>query len=121
MTQGAYISVGELKSLIASKKKLGRATDYDLQLVDAQTGTEENWKKGRLYVDWDCLSEGDTFPNDQSLVPRNTSIIVSRTHSTRPAGFQAAELAKQAKVKHGIVGLGVSFILYQLFRGDCIV
>ena len=35
---GPYISVTELKKNIFEQKKLGKATDFDLQITNAQTG-----------------------------------------------------------------------------------
>ena len=34
---GAYISAGDLKRSIIQQQKLGKATDFDLQITNAQT------------------------------------------------------------------------------------
>lgn len=34
---GSFISVGELKRAILTKKKMTRSTDFDLEIVNAQT------------------------------------------------------------------------------------
>jgi len=36
--EGSYISLGELKKAITTQKKLGKGTDFDLQITNAQTG-----------------------------------------------------------------------------------
>ena len=34
---GSYISVGEIKQAIFNQKKIGRTTDFSLQIINAQT------------------------------------------------------------------------------------
>ena len=38
---GAYISVGEIKQTILGQKKMGKAPDFMLQIINAQT--QEGW------------------------------------------------------------------------------
>lgn len=35
---GSFISLGELKRAIVAQKKLGKSTDFDLEVTNAQTG-----------------------------------------------------------------------------------
>eukprot|EP01018_Ginkgo_biloba_P034838 Gb_41215 [translate_table: standard] len=56
--EGHFISVGNLKETIFESKNLGRGTDFDLVISNAQTNEE--------YLD------------DGTLVPKNTSVVVRR-------------------------------------------
>ena len=55
---GFHISVRDLKRAIVEAKKLGRVTDYDL--IVKESNTEES------------------FNNDDDLIPKNSSLVVSR-------------------------------------------
>ena len=59
---GAFISVGELKGLIAEKKGLGSDAGHELLLSDPRTKSE--------------------YTDSAQLIPKNSSVIVRRT----PAG-----------------------------------
>ena len=55
---GLHISIGELKKNIIQQKKIGKGADYELQITNAQTK--------------------EIYDNDDILVPKNTSVLVSR-------------------------------------------
>ncbi|OIV97048.1 hypothetical protein TanjilG_11565 [Lupinus angustifolius] len=55
---GPFISVGTLKEKIFETKQLGRGTDFDLVVINAQTNEE--------YLD------------EAMLIPKNTSVLVGR-------------------------------------------
>lgn len=55
---GLHISVGDLKSAISQQKRIGKTSDFDLQITNAQTK--------EVYVD------------DHTLIPKNTSLLVAR-------------------------------------------
>ena len=65
---GAFISVGELKGLIAEKKGLGADAGQELLLSDPRTKSE--------------------YSDESQLIPKNSSVVVRRT----PAGRQQATL-----------------------------
>jgi len=60
---GGFITLAELKATIITQKKLGKNTDFDLNVTNAQT--EEEYK------------------DDNTLVPKNTSVIVRRVPTNR--------------------------------------
>eukprot|EP00126_Sphaerothecum_destruens_P010423 Sdes_comp20737_c0_seq1m16587 len=64
---GPSISLVELKEAIILQKKLGKAGDLDLQVINAQTNEE--------------------YVNEKDMVPKNTSVIVKRTPATRTGNF----------------------------------
>ncbi|KAL6008126.1 hypothetical protein ACLOJK_033632 [Asimina triloba] len=55
---GHFISVGNLKEKIFESKHLGRGTDFDLMVSNAQTNEE--------------------YPDEAMLIPKNTSVLVRR-------------------------------------------
>ncbi|CAH2236771.1 jg8532 [Pararge aegeria aegeria] len=55
---GLHISVGDLKAAISQQKRIGKTSDFDLQITNAQTK--------EVYVD------------DNTLIPKNTSLLVAR-------------------------------------------
>lgn len=55
---GLHISVSDLKKSIVFQKKLGKATDFDLRITNAQTN--------------------EVYTDESSLIPKNTSLIVAR-------------------------------------------
>ncbi|XP_055932173.1 E3 ubiquitin-protein ligase RBBP6-like isoform X2 [Argiope bruennichi] len=55
---GLNISVADLKKSIMQQKKIGKSSDFDLQITNAQTK--------------------EVYDNDDMLVPKNTSVIVAR-------------------------------------------
>ncbi|XP_045486649.1 E3 ubiquitin-protein ligase RBBP6 isoform X3 [Pieris rapae] len=55
---GLHISVGDLKAAISQQKRIGKTSDFDLQITNAQTK--------EVYVD------------DGTLIPKNTSLLVAR-------------------------------------------
>ncbi|ORY35195.1 DWNN-domain-containing protein [Rhizoclosmatium globosum] len=68
---GLGISVFDLKKEIMVKKKLGKGLDFDLLVFNAQTN--------------------DEYPDDNQVIPRNTSILVVR----RPAAKQGRGTASR--------------------------
>uniref|UniRef100_A0A6V7QSV6 DWNN domain-containing protein n=1 Tax=Ananas comosus var. bracteatus TaxID=296719 RepID=A0A6V7QSV6_ANACO len=56
--EGQFISVGNLKERIFESKHLGRGTDFDLMVANAQTNEE--------YVD------------EAAMIPKNTSVLIRR-------------------------------------------
>ncbi|KAJ3037264.1 E3 ubiquitin-protein ligase rbbp6 [Rhizophlyctis rosea] len=61
---GPSISVFDLKKEIMVQKKLGKGTDFDLAIYNAQTN--------------------DEYSDDMYMIPRNSSILVSRNPAARP-------------------------------------
>ncbi|XP_028027137.1 E3 ubiquitin-protein ligase RBBP6-like isoform X3 [Bombyx mandarina] len=55
---GLHISVGDLKAAISQQKRIGKTSDFDLEITNAQTK--------EIYVD------------DNALIPKNTSLLVAR-------------------------------------------
>ncbi|XP_050537650.1 E3 ubiquitin-protein ligase RBBP6 isoform X2 [Daktulosphaira vitifoliae] len=55
---GLHISLKDLKKAILHQKQIGKNTDFDLQVTNAQTNEE--------------------YTDDQTLIPKNTSLVVSR-------------------------------------------
>lgn len=55
---GLHISVGDLKKAIIQQKKIGRSSDFDLQITNAQTK--------------------EVYKDDDTLIPKNSSVIVAR-------------------------------------------
>lgn len=55
---GLSISVADLKKSIMHQKKIGKSSDFDLQITNAQTK--------------------EVYDNDELLIPKNTSVIVAR-------------------------------------------
>ncbi|KAJ7944730.1 DWNN domain, A CCHC-type zinc finger protein [Quillaja saponaria] len=55
---GPFISVGTLKEKIFESKHLGRGTDFDLVVTNAQTNEE--------------------YPDEAILIPKNTSVLIRR-------------------------------------------
>lgn len=60
---GHGISIANLKEKIVDQKNLGRGTDFDLVITNAQSGEE--------------------YTEDSLIVPRNTSVIIKRVPATR--------------------------------------
>uniref|UniRef100_W8BWN2 E3 ubiquitin-protein ligase RBBP6 n=2 Tax=Ceratitis capitata TaxID=7213 RepID=W8BWN2_CERCA len=61
---GLNISVGDLKKAIVHQKRLGKVTDFDLQITNAQTKEE--------------------YQDDSALIPKNTSLIIARIPISQP-------------------------------------
>ncbi|CAM6098735.1 unnamed protein product [Calypogeia fissa] len=61
--EGHFVSVINLKDKIIEAKNLGKGTDFDLLITNAQTGEE--------------------YTDDAFLVPKNTSVIIKRVPATR--------------------------------------
>uniref|UniRef100_A0A034WTI5 E3 ubiquitin-protein ligase RBBP6 n=1 Tax=Bactrocera dorsalis TaxID=27457 RepID=A0A034WTI5_BACDO len=61
---GLNISVGDLKKAIIHQKRLGKVTDFDLQITNAQTKEE--------------------YQDDSALIPKNTSLIIARIPISQP-------------------------------------
>ncbi|XP_076942624.1 E3 ubiquitin ligase PQT3-like [Bidens hawaiensis] len=81
---GHFITVASLKEKIYESKQLGRGTDYDLVVTNAQTNEE--------YLDEDML------------IPKNTSVLIRRIPGQPRKPIVAAPLAEQTEPK-GVVEL----------------
>lgn len=80
---GISLSVFDLKHEIMISKKLGKGTDFDLSVYNAQTGEE--------------------YTDDLATIPRNTSIIVRRVPPERPGKGNAQKyLSASGPVTHVI-------------------
>ncbi|KAG8224861.1 hypothetical protein J437_LFUL005464 [Ladona fulva] len=55
---GLHISVRDLKKAILHQKRIGKNTDFDLQITNAQTK--------------------EVYTDDSTLIPKNTSLTVAR-------------------------------------------
>ncbi|XP_045792306.1 E3 ubiquitin ligase PQT3-like isoform X1 [Trifolium pratense] len=75
---GPFISVGTLKEKIFESKHLGRGTDFDLVVTNAQTNEE--------YLD------------EETLIPKNTSVLIRRVPG-RPRLPIVTELEQQVENK----------------------
>ncbi|KAI3828900.1 hypothetical protein L1987_03011 [Smallanthus sonchifolius] len=113
---GHFITVASLKEKIYESKQLGRGTDYDLVVTNAQTNEE--------YLDEDML------------IPKNTSVLIRRipgqprkpivaapvTEQAEPKGFNEMDSAQQAKSNFSGAGLSVTNYLdgseYDEFGND---
>ncbi|KAJ3200626.1 hypothetical protein HDU82_008733 [Entophlyctis luteolus] len=81
---GLGVSVFDLKREIMLKKKLGKGTDFDLLVYNAQTN--------------------DEYPDDNQVIPRNTSILVAR----RPAAKHARGTAQRYVTAAGPPAVGTT-------------
>ncbi|KAM0069782.1 putative transcription factor interactor and regulator CCHC(Zn) family [Helianthus debilis subsp. tardiflorus] len=113
---GHFITVASLKEKIYESKQLGRGTDYDLVVTNAQTNEE--------YLDEDML------------IPKNTSVLIRRipgqprkpivaapvTDQPEPKGANEMDNAQQAKSNFSGAGLSVTNYLdgseYDEFGSD---
>ncbi|KAI7871622.1 DWNN domain-containing protein [Spinellus fusiger] len=85
---GAGATVFDVKREIIRAKKLGKGTDFDLAIFNAQTDEE--------------------YKDDSFLVPRNTSVIVRRLPASRPGKGTAQRYvlgAGPVEVKGGGIGM----------------
>lgn len=67
---GHFVSIGELKTLIAEKRGIGRDASAELALIDPQSQTE--------------------YADDAVLVPKSSSVLVKRTPQARAPALQGA-------------------------------
>ncbi|KAH7277578.1 hypothetical protein KP509_39G057500 [Ceratopteris richardii] len=74
---GHFISVGNLKDKIVEKKNLGRGTDFDLLISNAQTDEE--------------------YTDEAQSIPRNTSVLVRRVPGRRQRPIVAEVRDEQFK------------------------
>ncbi|KAF5299439.1 hypothetical protein FQA39_LY11585 [Lamprigera yunnana] len=58
---GLHISVRDLKNAIMQQKRIGKNTDFDLQITNAQTK--------------------EIYDDDEALIPKNTSLLIARIPS----------------------------------------
>lgn len=75
---GAVIRVLDLKKAIVDKKKLAKGLDFDLVITDAQNG--------KIYDD------------ENTQLPRNTSVTVKRIPSQQPGSGLLARMKQEAAV-----------------------
>lgn len=65
---GLHISVKDLKKEILQQKKIGKSTDFDLQITNAQTK--------------------EVYTDENELISKNTSLIVARVPIANPSKKQ---------------------------------
>lgn len=75
---GAVIRVLDLKKAIVDKKKLAKGLDFDLVITDAQNG--------KVYDD------------ENTQLPRNTSVTVKRIPSQQPGSGLLARMKQETAV-----------------------
>lgn len=80
---GLHISVADLKKAIFHQKRIGKNTDFDLQITNAQTKEgneiqELNISNERFYIINFCSD----YTDDNALIAKNTSLIVARVPLT---------------------------------------
>ncbi|ORX53377.1 DWNN-domain-containing protein [Piromyces finnis] len=85
---GISLSVFDLKHEIMISKKLGKGTDFDLSVYNAQTGEE--------------------YTDDLATIPRNTSIIVRRVPPERPGKGNAQKYLSASGPSTHIIGRRVA-------------
>jgi len=85
---GISLSVFDLKHEIMVSKKLGKGTDFDLSVSNAQTGEE--------------------YTDDLATIPRNTSIIVRRVPAERPGKGNAQKYLSGTGPSTHIIGRRVA-------------
>lgn len=61
---GLHISVKDLKNAIIQQKRIGKSTDFDLTITNAQTQ--------------------EVYKDENSLIPKNTSLLIARIPLTAP-------------------------------------
>ncbi|XP_066261966.1 E3 ubiquitin-protein ligase RBBP6-like isoform X2 [Euwallacea similis] len=61
---GLHISVKDLKNAIIQQKRIGKSTDFDLRITNAQTG--------------------EIYEDENALIPKNTSLLIARIPVTAP-------------------------------------
>jgi protein MPE1 len=83
---GNGISVFELKREIILKKKLGKGVDFDLHLYNAQNEDEE-----LLYLT-------NRYQDDQMVINRNSSVLVSRRPAIKPGKGNAQKYLNMTPV-----------------------
>ncbi|KAJ8959018.1 hypothetical protein NQ318_022270, partial [Aromia moschata] len=65
---GLHISVKDLKNSIIQQKRIGKSTDFDLQVTNAQTK--------------------EVYEDDSALIPKNTSLLIARIPTMAPKAKQ---------------------------------
>ncbi|KAI5654325.1 hypothetical protein M9H77_31512 [Catharanthus roseus] len=82
---GHFISVGNLKEKIFESKQLGRGTDFDLVVTNAQTNEVSKVYEFILGKTGVCMSEripsvlpAVKYLDESMLIPRNTSVLIRR-------------------------------------------
>lgn len=80
---GLHISVKDLKKAILHQKKIGKTSDFDLQITNAQTK--------------------ETYTDENVLIPKNTSLIVARVPLTQQ---QRKQWEKEKLLAAGKLGEG---------------
>ncbi|XP_063362060.1 E3 ubiquitin-protein ligase RBBP6 isoform X3 [Cydia amplana] len=88
---GLHISVGDLKAAISQQKRIGKTSDFDLQITNAQTK--------------------EVYSDDGTLIPKNTSLLVARVPLSQQPKKQwegsnnNAALHKDVSVNKGLADL----------------
>lgn len=83
---GLHISVADLKKEIVQQKRLGKIIDFDLQITNAQN--KEGKYYGYIYSLDNILKVNVSFvaeyKDDNFLIPKNTTLIISRIPIAHP-------------------------------------
>lgn len=78
---GLHISVSDLKKSIVQQKRLGKATDFDLMITNAQTNEGETlFLVGVVFgFNWNNVFflHFPVYTDESALIPKNTSLIVA--------------------------------------------
>ena len=78
---GLHISVKDLKKAILQQKKIGKTSDFDLQVTNAQTK--------------------ETYSDENVLIPKNASLIIARVPLTQQ---QKKQWEKEKLIANSKVG-----------------
>lgn len=74
---GLHISVKDLKKAIIHQKRIGKNTDFDLQVTNAQTKegkVNSNPLKPKKFTNYLIL----VYSDENALIPKNTSLVIAR-------------------------------------------
>jgi len=82
---GLHISLGDLKKAIIQHKRLGKMTDFDLQVTNAQTKEE--------------------YTDNESLIPKNASVIVARIPLGRHKGWASLKQEGPGTIIKGVCNI----------------
>lgn len=73
---GTFIPLSELKQQIITQKKLGKSTDFDLEITNASS------EQGKLSCQSNSLTPS-VYTDDATPIPKNTSVIVRRVPTAK--------------------------------------
>lgn len=75
---GLHISVKDLKHAIIQQKRIGKNTDFDLQVTNAQTKEGKQQKSIESRKKIDNLTSLLVYEEENTLIPKNTSLLIAR-------------------------------------------